>query len=222
MDTKAWELVKSFDQKKWNKARDILINDSSIANYQDTIYENSLLFWAALNDNVKASKILLDFGADVNTGNTDNESPLEIAAHIFTECDSPILEMMLKHQPEDDSLTQYRRNEALVKASSDCLKKVKLLIEYGANPYYTSQNVELFYGYNSIQRAKIHEKYSILRYFLIELKLNPDSGITVNNGGDSSTVLQSLNEDYKKESRYGNEEIHQQIKELIDFLEQKK
>lgn len=218
LNSPAMPLVNALDKGRWRVAKEEIRKNPSIVNYCDSNYRNPILYWAALNSNYKAVKLLLDAGADVNRINIGNESPLDVAAY-YIDCDSPILQMMLEHQNEKDSLTQILRNEALVRASASCLSNVKLLVKYGANPLYVSQKDLVFENYTALAEAIVQGNYDIAAYYIIELGVDPKSGGIVNNRGDSISAIEQLKKSYKMERTFDEDKTRSQIKRILDFLE---
>lgn len=215
-NTPAWELVNALNNANWNVARSVLKNDSALANYAESTYGNPVLFWAVLNKSDKAVDILLAFGADANKMNHFSESSVELAAY-FPSCDNSIFSKILMHQFENDSMTVILRNEALVVASKECLKNVKLLIEYGADPYWISSKDTIMKTYSPLEAATIHQKYDIVEYYIKEIGVNPASGILVTVDGETVTVKESLQKEYY--AYYTNDEQKKQIKNILDFME---
>ena len=219
-NTPAWNLVHSMDIRNWELAKEEIRKDSSLSNFIEPLYGNSLLFWAALNSNDKAVQLLLNSGAEVNKCNFTGNSPIEIAA-FYNNCDSHILQMMLEHQPGNDSLTTYLRNEALIAASKNCLKKVKLLINYKANPSWVSIKSEVFKTITPLAMSVIQEKFDIVEYYLIELNVDPSTGSFIRNNGDTVRITEQLHASFSAERTFDQEKTRQQINKILDFLAKK-
>lgn len=217
-NTPAWNLVRALDVGDLKLAKGEIEKDSSISNYAEPVYGNSILFWAALNSNDNAVKLLLQCGAEVNKCNFSGDSPLQMAA-FYNDCNSPILQIMLEHQPEYDSISFFYRNEALIRASSNCLKKVELLVEYKANPNWISKRDDVFETITPLGMSVVQEKFDIVEYYLIELAVNPSLGNIVNNQGDTISIIELLYKSYNTERTYDQEKTQQHIKRILDFLE---
>jgi len=217
-NTPVWELVNALNNANWNEAIIILKNDSALANYAESTYGNPVLFWAVLNKSDKAVDILLTFGADANKMNHFSESSVELAAY-FPPCDNSIFSKILMNQYKDDSMTIILRNEALVGASKKCLKNVKILIEYGADPYWVSLKDSFMKTNTPLEAATIQQKYDIVEYYIKELGVDPASGVLVKIDGDTVTVKESLQRDYY--AYYTKDEQKKQIKKILDLLEAK-
>lgn len=219
-NTPAWQLVRALDRGKFELAKEQITKDSSLANFVEPVYGNSVLFWAALNSNEKAVELLLNNGARVNMCNYFGESPLEMAA-FFNPCESNILQMMLKHQPLNDSMSLYLRNEALVLASKNCLNKVQLLINNGATPYWISNTETPLQTLTPLSAAIVQERFDIVEYYLIDLGVDPSIGSITTIDGDTISIKELLQKSYKVERTFGQEETRQQISKILDFLEKK-
>jgi len=220
-DTPAWQLVRALDNGRFELAKEKIRKDSSLANFVEPVYGNSVLFWAALNSNEKAVELLLNNGARVNMCNFFGESPLEMAA-FYNPCESNILQMMLKHQPKNDSMSLYLRNEALVSASSNCLNFVKLLVSNKANPSWISKKDKTFNALTPLSESVVQKKFDIVEYYLIDLGVDPSIGSITTIDGDTISITELLQKSYKVERTFGQEETRQRISKILDFLEKKK
>ena len=116
-------------------------------------------------------------------------------------------------------MTIILRNEALVGASKECLKNVKLLIGYGADPYWVSLKDSSMKTYTPLEAATIHQKYDIVEYYIKELGVDPASGMVVTIDGDTVTVKESLQKEYY--AYYTKDEQKKQIKKILNLLEAK-
>ncbi len=217
-DTPSWNLVHAMDIGNFELAREEIRNDSSLVDYIEPIYGNSVLFWAALNSNEKAVELLLTSGAEVNKCSFSGDSPLEMAA-FYNPCKSPILKMMLAHQPKNDSLTSYLKNEALIEASKNCLSYVKLLVDYKAIPSWVSKRDNVFKTITPLAMSVVHEKFDIVEYYLFECRVEPSSGNIINNKGDTILMTDILWKSYNAERTFDQEKTRQQIRKILDFLE---
>lgn len=219
-DTPSWDLVHAMDIGNWEQAKEEIKKDSSLANFIEPNYGNSVLFWAALNSNEKAVELLLSSGAEVNKGNFSGDSPLEMAA-FYNPCESHILGMLLTHQPGEDSLTSYFRNEALVLASKKCLNNVKLLIDSGADPNWISKTETPLKTLTPLSASVVREKFDIAAYYLIELGVNPSTGSITSIDGDTILITELLQKSYNVIRTFDQEKTRQQIQKILDFLEKK-
>ena len=219
-DTPAWQLVSALDNGKFELAKEQIRKDSSLANFVELVYGNSVLFWAALKSNEKAVELLLNNGARVNMCNYFGESPLEMAA-FYNPCESNILHMMLKNQPLNDSMSLYLRNEALVLASKNCLNKVQLLIKNGATPYWISNTDTPLQTLTPLSAAIVQKRFDIVEYYLIDLGVDPSTGSITTIDGDVVSITELLQKSYNVERTFGQEKTREQIQRILEFLEKK-
>jgi ankyrin repeat protein len=203
-----------------SKATEEINKDSSLANFIEPKYGNSLLLWAVLNNNEKAVELLLKSGAVVNKFNFFGDSPLEVSA-LYNTCDSEILQILLKYQPIDDSLTIYIRNEALINASKNCLNNVKLLVKNNANPLWISKKGEVFNSISPLAMSVIQEKYDITEYYLFELGIDPSSGNIINSKENTILMIDILQKSYSAKRTFDQEKTRQQIQKILDYIKSK-
>jgi hypothetical protein len=130
--------------------------------------------------------------------------------------------MMLKHQPKNDSMSLYLRNEALVSASSNCLNFVKLLVSNKANPSWISKKDKTFNALTPLSESVVQKKFDIVEYYLIDLGVDPSIGSITTIDGDTISITELLQKSYKVERTFGQEETRQRISKILDFLEKKK
>ena len=217
-DTPAWNLVKALDNKNWKRAKEEINKNPKLVNYTDPAFGNSILLWAVVNENEIAVDLLLKAGADVNKSDFKGDNPLSIFTEL-NKTNDKILLNLLRHQPENDSITIIRRNEALVLASKNTLSQVKLLIRYNANPEYRCENDSSFKNNSPLSMAIVQQKYDIVAYYLGVLNVNPSSGCFINHQGDTTySINQLLEEDYNEALKQNNTDNSQKIKMIMDFL----
>jgi len=219
-NTPAWNLVQALDMGNYSLASEEMNKDSSLANFIEPKYGNSVLLWAVLNSNEKAVDFLLKSGSNVNKSNLFGDSPLEIAA-FYNDRNSIILKKLIDHQPKNDSLSSYLRDKALIAASKNCLNNVKLLINNGANPNWDSKTAAPVVNHSPLSAAVVNERYDIVEYYLIELNVNPSTGSIIGNDGDTITITELLKKSYNTERIFDHEKTRQQIRKILDYLELK-
>lgn len=216
--TPAWSLVNALSKGNINKANKILRDDSTLVNFKEPNYGNSVLFWAVLNDYEQAVSCLLKHGANVNDRNNKAISILHICIQ-YTNCESDVLKLLLENQPSNN-VSQIIKNEALFVAGGYCLDKAKLLIEYKADPTCKISDPELSLVDEKITpfaSALLVQNYDVIEYYLFDLKLSPELASFQSFEGETITMLNQLKEDFAK-SRY-DPYLQKRIKRLIEFIE---
>ena len=99
----------------------------------DSITKEGLtpLMIAALNDKLQAVKYLLEQGADPSLQNNKGWSALHSAS---LDGNPEVIELILNHVPNIDSITKEGDTPLLIAARNDKLQAVKYLLQQGADP----------------------------------------------------------------------------------------
>ncbi|XP_057328920.1 putative ankyrin repeat protein RF_0381 [Microplitis mediator] len=137
--------------------------------------DQTLLFLAVTNKNVKMIKYLLDNGADINAVNCGDFIPGWTALHAAAEaCYEDVVKILLDHQfcdvnvKTDDNITPLH-----IAASKNNLTIVKMLLEKNALFDIHGQH-DLIYGLTPYHVAVYDDCLEVTEYFLDNLKIDVD------------------------------------------------
>lgn len=146
-NTEAWELAKAARDENIEKIKTEL---SKIPiDYKDSVYGHTVLMCAVLNNNMKSVKTLLELGADPNlfsdTVCHSGENSVLMACE-YDVISIDILDELLKHggNPNSHCLGKVKNNLGIYEkdstsalgfacGQSNSIKKVQLLVDYGAD-----------------------------------------------------------------------------------------
>lgn len=197
-NTIAWELAKAVEDEDILKIRQVLNNNNRLVNFQEPRFGGTLLMFAIYNNQYKSFKTLLELGADPNLKNTDSGSNSVIYA--ADNEDLSFLKLILAYGGNPNSLETLNENEnsdqvkntalnvAISMSSNNCLEKVKLLVDAGANINYPRG------GANSpLSHSIIHEKMDVTLY-LLHKGANYKNVIYTRVDGENVYILKSLRE----------------------------
>jgi hypothetical protein len=104
------------------------------ANHKSLV-ENTPLHKAASAGNLESMQILIDYHADVNAKNGNNETPL-----VCCKWDKEVIALLLQHNAKPNEADNYGTTPILrIDSSPDSAEIVKLLCKYGANIDHQNQ-----------------------------------------------------------------------------------
>lgn len=163
-NTPAWELAKAVEKQDTTLIKEICRNDSSLINFQENKFGQTLLEWSVYTDKYNSAKALAEMGANPNIQSNDGTSALIHAADKIST--SKYLRLLLKHDADvntvaDTSENQPRRTP-LITAAKTRLESVKLLVEAGADINYE------YNGYCALEAAATQNKIEIVKYLIDE------------------------------------------------------
>ncbi len=175
--TQVWDLAKAVENEDTGKIKKIIIEDKVDVNCQEVIFGQTLLMLAVQNKQYNECKVLLELGADPNKhSNYDGRSAIIYSAGItdFKNENASFLQLMLayKGNPNDEETGERRvgnstRQTPLLLAISDVsetqspIKKVKMLVEVGANINYKNE-----FNAFPLAEALLFKHYDVVLYLL--------------------------------------------------------
>lgn len=169
------ELLKSISKHNYSQIRQIIDKNPVLLNSQTLQKKWTPLMWAVKKEYIKEVKLLLELGADPNIkaygGNTALLESISLSRTSNKDYNVKITELLLKYganpniqycDPPEAETTYLTCGETpLMKASIRSLKKIKLLLKYGANI-----NQKNKYGETAASIALLNKKVK-KAYFLI-------------------------------------------------------
>jgi hypothetical protein len=168
-NTPAWELAKAVQDEDEKKINDIISTDTSLINYRESKYGSTLLFLAALNQQMKPFKVLIANKADVNIHDTYDGSSVLIQVCIFHQFDTKFAEILLQNGANVNDIETGKRRKGnstrftpLI-AACGCgnLDMVKLLVNNGADINYQNE-----YKHSALSEAVMTERYEVVVFLL--------------------------------------------------------
>ena len=182
-NTPAWDLANALDDLKLNKARKILAREGKdLVNYQDPIFETTLLMRAISKENYEATTFLLENGADVNiiSFKTGTTALFEAISHSWEDVtaneDPRFVKILLENGANPNtpyyapkmkgatSLIEYGTSP-LMYATLMGFEKVKLLVNFGADINYKTE-----LGTTASTDALLMEEVEVAHYLIVEKK----------------------------------------------------
>lgn len=147
--TPAWELAKAVEDEDTTKIGEILNNKKIDINFQEPKFGGTLLSLSIMNSQYQSAKKLLELGANPNV--TDSYRGETAVINAASNDDPQYLELVLKYKgnpnavenapfKEDDQVRQTALLAAINLLDPNSLKKVKLLVEAGADINYCKKS----------------------------------------------------------------------------------
>lgn len=180
-NTPSWELAKAVEDENFSKIKEEITQKKINIDYQEPKFGNTLLMLAINNSQYNVVKTLLDLGANPNLADSyRGESAVICAAN---NDDPKYLELLLKYKGNPNAIENapFKKNDevrqtALLSAisylDSNSFKKVKLLVDAGANVNYSNG----FHTRSPLSEAIIQDKLDVALYLL-------------QNGADSNLMI---------------------------------
>lgn len=185
-ETKAYGLAKSIEKGDLQAIENLVGNDSTLLEVINPISGSSVLTLALYSENYEALKKLLELGADPNFVNPLTKKSVLIESIKFYEKPEPYTidkrytKLLLENGADpnyaiekdftDEKGHFQNATTPLMQACKFDVAFVKLLINYGANPYKKLENdqstpfASAFTGYK--------DKFNVVNYFIDSLKVN--------------------------------------------------
>lgn len=210
-------LAKAVAAEDINKIEKILSREPTLLNYQEPRFGQTLLMWSILNDRYTSTEMLLRLGADPNLQNHDGLSSLMYAAEWRIEewkGDPKYLKLLLKYGGDPNSIAKPTEPPArfatplIAAVNSFSLENVKILVDAGANPDYNDRCT-------SALTAAFHlSQIEMVRYFIIDKKVDIHNTDCKTLGGDDITVLTRL----RKMTYPLNSHKHKVKMEVVEYV----
>lgn len=218
--TAVWPLAKAVHEGDIELSEKILAKQPGLANIQDSIYGNTILMMAIINQDYKLFKLLIDNGANVNYHNKlGGQSPL-IEASSYKQYDSKFAKDLVGKGANVNDTTRNSPNaqvSPLMAASrSGNILIVEYLLKQGANINYRNN-----FGSTALGESMLTQKYDIA---LLLLDNGADFLSPIYNGideyGKSTVPISMLTALRNAMTEIGTPE-YEQKKEIINFLKTK-
>lgn len=157
-ETPVWPLAKAAANNDYTSLGTILAEDSNLSNVPDSIYGNTILMMAIINQDYNLFKILIDNGDNVNYHNTHGgQSPL-IEACSYKQYDPIFVKELVAKGANVNDTTGNAPNAQfsplMMAARSGNSSVVEYLIKQGANINYQNN-----FGFTSLGEAILTQKY---------------------------------------------------------------
>src|ERR1017187_9650137 len=137
--TPVWEVAKAIEKEDTVKIKHLLAGKpSSVLNYQEKYYGQSLLNWAVYTNHYPSVKALVELGANPNLKGNDSTSAFIQSASKFETSD--YLKLLLQYGGDVNTVAnidapQHLRTP-LMAAAFKSLENVKILVKAGADVNY--------------------------------------------------------------------------------------
>lgn len=213
-NTEIWGFARCISEGQFEKAKKMIARDHLDVDCKEPKFGETLLSWAILNDNIKAVRFLVDYGANPNSHNTYNgESPMTDAAGGFHSIE--ILSYLLMHggnpndHVRDHEILKYKSSETpLTKAAFTSLEKTKMLVEAGGDPNFSVEA-----GQTSFFKAAY--RLDILEYLLTNCVFdNKKTYIVTLDTGDTLYLKELIEKD---KVAYQQDSIT--VKRVLEYLD---
>ncbi len=161
-NTPAWKLAKAVKNQDTSLIKKICRKDSSLINFQEKKFGQTLLEWTVYTNRFKAAKALAEMGADPNIQSYNGTSAFIHAADKLNT--SKYLRLLLKYGGNVNAVADTSKKQPertpLIAASKSRLESVKLLVEAGANVNYK------YNGISALRVAAVQDKIKIVKYLI--------------------------------------------------------
>jgi ankyrin repeat protein len=170
----AWELAKAVEKEDIDRIKQLCRNDTSLVQYQETRFGQSLLEWAVYTNRYKAAKALAESGADPNLQSYNGTSAFIHAADINQTSD--YVKLLLQHGGDPNAVANPKPGAVenvqqlktpLIAAAGSNLESVKLLVEAGADVNYDNDQYQ-----SALHEACNFNRIDVVKYLVIEKGAN--------------------------------------------------
>ncbi|WP_241676643.1 ankyrin repeat domain-containing protein [Flavobacterium pectinovorum] len=152
-NTSAWELAKAVEDGNTIKIKEEMLKNKIKVDFREPVFGNTLLILSVGNSNFESVKVLLELGANPNLEDFYKGSCATIAA--AHNNDPKYLALLLKYKGNPNAIEtapfkkgDQARETALLAAINfldpNSFKKVKLLVEAGADINYSNEGPEIY------------------------------------------------------------------------------
>lgn len=189
-DTPAWDLAQAVEDDDVDEIKAIVSKRKDLLGFREERFGYTVLTMAIMHWQIISCRALLELGANPNEHDHYNGStPLIRAADIPSdkEVGLELIELLLKYgadpnieetgdRPEGNTTRQTPLLKACADVSISPIKKVKKLVEAGANVNYTNE-----FAASPLRMALVMEHYDVILY-LLEKGANYDKSVGVFSG----------------------------------------
>lgn len=246
-ETPLWELAQATRADDANKVQSLLKGKKVNLNYRDPLFKQTLLSLAIENNKRNAFLELLKAGADPNVflGESNDETALVNAIIIQQNCDMYFIENLLMYganpnleiqnpNPEqhfDKSFPLLVAIGSRADNGNECVNIVRHLVDKGAkiNVCYTNQVSGICEGV--ITECLRNNSMELLKYFVIEKKIEIPGVAYTRGGVDGPVIKYSLEEILNTEDfeyndikinkhEFDRSDMRKAKKEVLDYLKE--
>ena len=187
--TQAWPLAQAVAHNNTGQIARLLTAEPGLVDVREIKFGQTLLMWAVYTNHYQSAKALLVHGANPNLRDTSTGvTALIVAADNYDTSDYIRLLLEYKADPNLAATDSLEANATpLIAAAYNRLESVKLLVDAGANANYVAP----FYK-SALHAALLSSKVDIVRYFLLERKVDFKQPIAYTYNGEPIKVVNSL------------------------------
>ena len=150
-------------------------HDNKLINYKDND-ENTPLHIAILYNDIKALKIILDYGANINSIDKNKNTPLHVACILNK---TPLIHLLFKYNPRINTKNIDGRTPLMLSTEKNNLTICRELINRGANINAQESHNALF----PLYIAGYYNYFKLIKYYLtiknININLQTNQGYTI-------------------------------------------
>jgi ankyrin repeat protein len=229
-NTPAALLARAVESEDTASIHKYVLANTSLLNYQEEKFGNSLLALAVVNNKKLSVSSLLDLGADPNLINRYGKSPFLCACAYQIELENP-KEMLLKllshgadvNSTATDTTTDEsgrRKNRPATALQLLCsfgtLETVKILVEHGASLVNYGKNDSAI-----LSKATIAGNLEILKYLMIDKKAPIPDYVVIRQPGTRNARKMTIT-DILTESNFaaGAQNTEYLVPEILAYLKQ--
>lgn len=162
-----------------------LISKGARINDIDEKLETTPLMWAAFMGNMRAAKVLIENGADVNIQNSKGKTALHYATELYQNKPA-LVEMLIKAGADINVVSEINSIPLHSSILHNDLESVKILVSHGADIELKNNS-----GFTALHQAAYYGKMDIVKYLLAK-------GANVN----ALSLSNKLPDDYAVQNKY--------------------
>ncbi|MDE5880276.1 MAG: ankyrin repeat domain-containing protein [Muribaculaceae bacterium] len=214
--TEAWQLAKAAEMKDIRRVNQLLDDNPELANIADSVYGNTLLMLAIINQDYNLFKTLLENGANVNYYNLYNGNSPLIEACDYKENDPVFAMDLIEYGANVNDTSPKHRTPLMAAVRWGNRTLIEYLIKKGANIDYKAD-----IGTNILGQSLVSWEYATT---LLLLENGADYTATVYNTVDEHgklTVPLSILEALRCAIPDWGTSGYRKKKEIIKFLKER-
>jgi uncharacterized protein len=194
--TPVWDAALAIRDNDYARLRkEISGKPSSFIDFKEKRFGQSLLNWSVYRDDLEATKILAEHGANPNLKDNDSTSAFINAAAKLQS--SEYLKVLLKHGGNVNAIADVDKPEdlrtPLIAAAQARLESVQMLVNAGAKVNYIHRSRRGNIGGENIQSALIYacmlSRIDIVEYLIFEIKADFNYVFSTSMHGEPHSIL---------------------------------
>jgi hypothetical protein len=168
-----WDLAKAVAKEDTAEIYTIIKNGIADINLQEPKFGRTLLMLAVGNDKELSTAELLKMGADIKLRDQrDDQAIHEAVAYINLRKHSlSILKLLLTYRADANSISTKGSNSVPLEGAVENFSCAKLLLNYGANPYFKKDDTFLVWFRMMIMDLPFDETIHVAKYIIVDKKL---------------------------------------------------